>query len=97
MSDLAKRIEEAAEQVAAAKRSCYGLPIIAMASDTHGGKMALWTDNGLAGCGQSCVAVDLGEYPEGQLKGIAALANIAAALPLREIAKTIRARESEGE
>ena len=97
MNDLADKIEAAIDQVEAARRACFGLPVLAMESDTHQGKMALWTDNGMAGCGQSCVAVNVGEYAEHQLKGIAALANVAAALPLREIAAALRAHKENSD
>lgn len=77
-SALVGELREKAEQADAAKRNLHGLPVLAMESDTHKGKLALWCDNGLAGVGQTCVAVNLGEFPDEQIKAIAALANIAA-------------------
>ncbi|MXO67747.1 hypothetical protein GRI72_02730 [Altererythrobacter marinus] len=96
-AEIAERIEALeglAKTVAAAKRNLHGLPVVAMPSDTHNGKTALWCDNGLVGCGQTCVAVNIGEFYDSQLHGIAALANIAASLDLSGLIEALRTQEA---
>lgn len=89
---LADKCQQAAEQIEAAMRATYGLPLAAIQSDTHEGKIGLWCDNGMAGIGQ--VAVFTNEFPEGQARGICALVNNAAGLAgaLPQIAAALRAR-----
>lgn len=88
---LAERCEAAYEQAQAAMRATYGLPLAAIPSDTHKGKIGLWCDNGLAGIGQ--VAVCTGEFPAKQAQGLCALVNNMAGLTplLPEIAAALRA------
>tara|TARA_B100001146_G_scaffold189741_1_gene174417 strand:+ start:96 stop:398 length:303 start_codon:yes stop_codon:yes gene_type:complete len=88
--ELARELDEKAEQVAAARRRLQGLPILVTESDTQPGRSAMWMDNGLAGCGQ--VAVSTGEFPCCQTEAVAALANVAASLDLKSIAAALRAR-----
>lgn len=78
LSELRAQLEALGESIEAAKRNCYGMPIIATESDTHPGKIAFWCDNGMAGCGQ--VAISVGEFPDTQVAAIAALANAAMAI-----------------
>ncbi len=92
-SALVGELREKAEQADAAKRNLHGLPVLAMESDTHKGKLALWCDNGLAGVGQTCVAVNLGEFPDEQIKAIAALANIAATTDFAAILAALSDRD----
>ena len=92
-SALVGELREKAEQADAAKRNLHGLPVLAMESDTHKGKLALWCDNGLAGVGQACVAVNLGEFPDEQIKAIAALANIAATTDFATILAALSDRD----
>ena len=92
-SALVGELREKAEQADAAKRNLHGLPVLAMGSDTHKGKLALWCDNGLAGVGQACVAVNLGEFPDEQIKAIAALANIAATTDFATILAALSDRD----
>ena len=88
---LAERAEAVAVQGEAALRHVRGLPLLPAVSDTHPDQLALWADNGLAGCGQ--VALMTGEFPADQAKGIAALVNnMAGLLPyLPSIAASLRA------
>ena len=74
---LVERLQEIAQFIEAAKRHVYGLPVAAIRSDTHDNKMALWCDNGMAGVGQVCVSVNVGEFPDQQLSAIAGLTNAA--------------------
>lgn len=86
MTTLADKIEALGASIEAGSRCVYGFPVAAMVSDTHN-KMALWCDNGMAGVGQVCVSVNIGEFPDQQLTGIAGLSN--AAMSMRPLIPTI--------
>lgn len=90
--ELAGKLEQASEQIGAAMRATYGLPLAALTSDTHEGKIGLWCDNGIEGLGQ--VAIFTNEFPAKQAQGICALVNSAAALSglLPAVIAALRAR-----
>lgn len=93
MGEAIAEFREKAEQVAAAKRSLHGLPILAMESDSQPGRSALWMDNGLAGVGQ--VAISTGEFPCVQTGAVAALANVAASLDFAAILTALQQYEGD--
>ena len=94
---LAEKVDAAHDQIEAALRCTYGLPLAAIDSDTHVGKLGLWCDNGLAGIGQVAVFTD--EFPVKQAHGICALVNNASALShsLPAIAAALRAHAAQKE
>lgn len=73
---LADRVRDKIQEIQAARRSTYGLPLAAIRSDNLPDQLALWCDNGFAGLGQ--VAVFTGEFPTAQAQGICGLVNSAA-------------------